>query len=75
MRSVKARMNTPDTGDLPLEPVRALSNIEIITLAAYLLGGESRYVDTEDIAVKANDLSNFFNRSTSARLGGALKGL
>jgi hypothetical protein len=54
---VKARMSSPDTGDLPREPVRALSNIEIVALAAYLLGGESRYVDTEDIAVKANELA------------------
>lgn len=38
-------------------PTQPLSNMEIITLAVYLLGGESRYVDTEDIAVKANELA------------------
>jgi hypothetical protein len=33
------------------------SNVEIVTLALYLLGGESRYVDTEDIAIKANEIA------------------
>ena len=33
------------------------SNIEIITLAVFLLGGESNYIDTEDIAVKVNELA------------------
>jgi hypothetical protein len=36
---------------------RALSNMEIVTLAVFLLGGDSHYVDTEDIAVKANELA------------------
>jgi hypothetical protein len=36
---------------------RALSNHEIVTLAVYLLGGDSHHVDTEDIAVKANELA------------------
>lgn len=36
---------------------KALSNHEIVTLAVYLLGGESQHVDTEDIAVKANELA------------------
>jgi hypothetical protein len=36
---------------------RTLSNMEIITLAVYILGGESHYVDTEDIAVRANELA------------------
>lgn len=34
-----------------------LSNHEIVTLAVYLLGGESRVIDTEDIAVKANQIA------------------
>ena len=34
-----------------------LANHEIVTLAVYLLGGDSRYVETEDIAVKANELA------------------
>jgi len=33
------------------------SNIEIITTAVYLLGGSSRYIDTEDIAIKANEIA------------------
>jgi hypothetical protein len=35
----------------------ALANHEIMTLAVYLLGGESGRVDTEDAAMKANDLA------------------
>lgn len=33
------------------------SNIEIITLAVYLLGGDKKNTDLEDIAVKANELA------------------
>lgn len=33
------------------------NNIEIITIAVYLLGGDSKYIDTEDVAVKANELA------------------
>ncbi|GEM_PF-276128 len=33
------------------------SNHEIVTLATYLLGGASRYVDTEDVAKKANEIA------------------
>lgn len=36
---------------------KELSNHEIVTLAVYLIGGESQYVDTEDVAVKANELA------------------
>lgn len=36
---------------------KGLSNHEIVTLAVYLLGGDTRYVDTEDAAVKANELA------------------
>ena len=35
---------------------RALSSHEIVTLAVYLLGGDSKRIDTEDVAVKANQL-------------------
>lgn len=35
----------------------SFSNWEIITLAVYLLGGELQAVDTEDIAVKSNELA------------------
>jgi hypothetical protein len=34
-----------------------LANHEIVTLAVYLMGGESQYVDTEDVAIKANELA------------------
>ncbi len=33
------------------------SNHEIVTLAVYLLGGETQRIDTEDIAVKANEIA------------------
>ncbi len=36
---------------------KAFSNFEIVTLAVYLLGGNQTYVDTEDAAIKANELS------------------
>ena len=35
----------------------SFSNIEIVTLAIYLLGGNSKYIDTEDIAVKSSELA------------------
>lgn len=34
-----------------------LSNHEIVTLAVFLLGGDTRRIDTEDIAVKANEIA------------------
>lgn len=34
-----------------------LSNHEIVTLAVYLLGGDSEPIDTEDVAVKANEIA------------------
>ena len=39
------------------KPQNGLSNHEIVTLAVYLLGGDTQYVDTEDIAVKANEIA------------------
>lgn len=36
---------------------KALSNHEVVTLAVYLLGGETQRIDTEDIAVKSNELA------------------
>ena len=35
----------------------SLANHEIVTLAVYLLGGDTQRVDTEDVAVKANALA------------------
>lgn len=32
-------------------------NLEVLTVALYLLGGDRHFVSTEDIAVKANDLA------------------
>lgn len=36
---------------------KTFSNHEVVTLAVYLLGGERQAVDTEDVAVKANELA------------------
>lgn len=36
---------------------RPLANHQIVTLAVYLLGGETVYVDTEDVAVKADEIA------------------
>ncbi len=36
---------------------KGLSNREVVTLAVYLLGGASRHIDTEDVAVKANEMA------------------
>ena len=36
---------------------KPFSNIELVTIAVYLLGGDSKYVDTEDIAVKTNEMA------------------
>ncbi len=36
---------------------KSLTNTEIVTLAVYLLGGENKSVDTEDIAIKSNELA------------------
>ncbi len=36
---------------------KEISNIEIVTLAVYLTGGISSYVDTEDVAIKANEIA------------------
>lgn len=34
-----------------------LSNVEVVVLAAYVLGGDQTPVDTEDVAMKANELA------------------
>lgn len=51
------RTPSPDCGDDGRPEARDLSNLELIALAVYVLGGDSRYVDTEDVAVKANALA------------------
>jgi len=35
----------------------SFSNIEIVTLAVYILGGDSKYIDTEDVAIKVNEIA------------------
>jgi hypothetical protein len=37
---------------------KPFSNIEIVTIAVYLLGGDSKSIDTEDIAFKSNELAS-----------------
>lgn len=37
--------------------VSALANHEIVAIAVYLLGGGTKPIDTEDVAVKANELA------------------
>lgn len=36
---------------------KSLTNPEIVTVAVYLLGGDRRYVDTEDVAIRASELA------------------
>ena|SRR5690348_2011607 len=36
---------------------KELNNHEIVTLAVYLIGGDTQYVDTEDVAFKANEIA------------------
>ena len=36
---------------------KTLANHELVVLAAYLTGGKASYADTEDIAVKANEIA------------------
>jgi hypothetical protein len=36
---------------------KPFTNIDIVTIAVYLLGGDSKYIDTEDVAVKVNELA------------------
>ena len=42
---------------MTLPKAKALSNHEIVTLAVFLLGGDSKRIDTEDVAVKSNELA------------------
>ena len=42
---------------MTLPKAKALSNHEIVTLTVFLLGGDSKRIDTEDVAVKANELA------------------
>jgi hypothetical protein len=35
----------------------ALNNVEIVTVAVYLCGGDAKRIDTEDVAIKASEIS------------------
>jgi len=37
--------------------IQSFANHEIVTFAVYILGGESKEIDTEDIAIKVNELA------------------
>jgi hypothetical protein len=37
--------------------IKAFANHELVTLAVYLLGGDSKPIDTEDVAIKTNELA------------------
>lgn len=52
-REDKVKKPTRQRTTLP----KTLANHEIVVLAAYLVGAESSPADTEDIAIKANDLA------------------
>jgi hypothetical protein len=41
----------------PPSKANLLSNLELVTLAVYLLGGDGKEVDTEDVAMKAHHLA------------------
>lgn len=41
----------------PAASLSAMTNTEIVTLALYSLGGDQQRVDTEDVAVRANELA------------------
>ncbi len=50
----------PATGELAVStttPNQALTNIQVVVLALYGLGGDDHPVDTEDVAVKANSIA------------------
>ncbi len=40
-----------------MAPNVKFTNVEILTLAVFLLAGETKFIDTEDIAVKAHELA------------------
>jgi len=42
---------------MPAKTRKPLSNHEIVTVALYMLRGDAHHVDTEDVAVKANELA------------------
>ena len=51
------KKSTTSQGKASQNKTKPLNNVEIVTLAVYLLGGHSLPVDTEDIAKKANELA------------------
>lgn len=51
----KPRMRSDEEQEAPSNS--RLSQGQLVTLAAYLLGGEKRILDTEDIAIKVNQIA------------------
>jgi hypothetical protein len=51
------KKSTTSQGKASQNKAKPLTNIEIVTLTVYLLGGHLLPVDTEDIAKKANELA------------------
>ena len=35
---------------------KEFTNIELVTLAVYMLGGKEKYIDAEDVAMKVNEI-------------------
>ena len=51
-------MKDNDPSGIPVAlPKRGLANHELVVLATYIAGGQATTVDTEDIAIKANELA------------------
>lgn len=51
-------MKSPSAARKPdLESLTARSNVEIVVLAVYLMNGGVRIIDTEDVAIKAQEIS------------------
>ena len=42
---------------MSMSKIKAFANHELVTLAVYLLGGDSKPIDTEDVAIKTNELA------------------
>lgn len=57
MNSQHRKKRVVEPIDPVVQPEKALSNLEVIAIAVFLLGGESQFVHTEDVAVKANEIA------------------
>ena len=52
---------------MKVRPSGEITSPQLVAIAVYLLGGDRRYVDTEDIAYKANELAQ------AVSLGGSIQ--